>query len=140
MPLEVAAGVAIPDEALSVSFVRGTGPGGQNVNKVATAAQLRLELARSALSEEVKARLRQLAGRRLTGDDTLLIVARTQRSQEHNRREALARLAELVRRALQAPKPRTRTRPTRAARERRLAGKAHQQHTKRLRARPRFED
>jgi ribosome-associated protein len=140
MPLEVAAGISIPDEALSVSFVRGTGPGGQNVNKVATAAQLRLELARSGLSEEVKARLRELAGRRLSGEDTLQIVARTQRTQEHNRREALARLAELVRRALHVPKPRTKTRPTRASRERRLEHKAHQQRTKRLRGRPRFED
>jgi ribosome-associated protein len=140
MALELTAGVTVPEEALSVSFVRASGPGGQNVNKVATAAQLRFDLARSGLPEEVKNRLRRLAGRRLTAADTLIIVARTQRTQEHNRREALARLSELVRQAQQPPKVRTATRPTRSSREERLQRKARQQRTKRLRTRPHLED
>jgi ribosome-associated protein len=141
VPLTVAPGVVIPDDELSVSFVRGSGPGGQNVNKVATAAQLRFELGRSsALTEAVKIRLRALAGRRVTAEDALLIMARTQRTQESNRREAEQRLVELIRRALVAPKPRKATRPTRAARERRLEHKAGRQQTKRLRTRPRWDD
>jgi ribosome-associated protein len=140
MPLPVAPGVELADEELTVSFVRGSGPGGPNVNKVATAAQLRFDLARSTLPEAVKARLRGLSGRRLTGADEILIIARTHRTQEGNRREALERLADLVRRALHVPKPRTATRPTRAARERRLDHKARQQRTKRLRSRPAHDD
>ena len=141
MPLAISAALEIPDRELSLTFVRGSGPGGQNVNKVATAAQLRFDLAASrVLSPEVKARLRALAGRRLTGEGTILLVARNHRTQEANRRDAEERLAELVRRALVAPKPRKATRPTRAARERRLEGKTHQQRTKRLRTRPRWDD
>ena len=137
MPLTVAPGVEIPDQDLSLAFVRGSGPGGQNVNKVATAAQLRFDLAgTAALASEVKARLRALAGRRLTQEGALLIIARTQRTQENNRREAEARLADLIRRALIAPKARKPTRPTRAARERRLESKGHRRNTKRLRGRP----
>src|SRR5262249_29513036 len=141
VPLPVAAGIEIPDAELSLTFVRGSGPGGQNVNKVATAAQLRFDLAGSrVLSAEVKARLRALAGRRLTGEDAILLIARNHRTQEGNRRDAEARLAELVRRALVAPKTRKPTRPTRRAQERRLQGKTRQQRTKRLRGRPRWED
>ena len=141
MPLAVAAGLEIPDAELSVSFVRASGPGGQNVNKVATAAQLRFDLAGSrVLAEEVKARLAALSGRRLTAQGTILIMARTHRTQESNRREAKARLAELIRRALVAPKARLATRPTRAARERRLEHKTRTQRTKRLRNRPRWDD
>ena len=141
MPLPIAPGVVIPDEELTETFIRGSGPGGQNVNKVASAVQLRYDLAGSrALAAEVKVRLRRLSGRRLTAEGAILITARTHRSQEQNRREALERLAELVRQALVPVKPRTATRPTRAARERRLAGKARTQRTKRLRARPHSED
>ena len=141
MPLAISASLEIPDGELSLSFVRGSGPGGQNVNKVATAAQLRFDLAASrVLSPEVKARLRALAGRRLTGEGVILLVARNHRTQEGNRRDAEDRLAELVRRALVAPKPRKATRPTRAARERRLEGKTHQQRAKRLRGRPHWDD
>ena len=141
MPLAVAAGLEIPDRELALSFVRSSGPGGQNVNKVATAAQLRFDLAGSlVLAPEVKARLRALAGRRLTGEGAVLLIARNHRTQEANRREAEQRLAELIRRALVAPRARKATRPTRAARERRLDHKTRLQRTKRLRARPRWED
>jgi ribosome-associated protein len=141
VPLPVNALLSIPDQELSVSFMRASGPGGQNVNKVASAVQLRFDLAGSTvLSEPVKERLRTLSGRRLTADGALLLVARTHRSQEQNRREAEARLVELVRRALIAPKMRRATKPTRASRERRLDGKTRAQRTKRLRGRPRWED
>jgi ribosome-associated protein len=127
----------IPDAELELSFVRGSGPGGQNVNKVATTAQLRFDLAGSrVLAAEVKARLRLLAGRRVTAEGALLIIARNHRTQEGNRREAEGRLAELVQRALVAPKSRRATRPTRASRERRMDDKGRRQSTKRLRTRP----
>jgi ribosome-associated protein len=141
VPLAIAAGLEIPDRELSLSFVRSSGPGGQNVNKVATAAQLRFDLAGSlVLAPEVKARLRALAGRRLTGEGAVLLIARNHRTQEANRREAQQRLAELIRRALVAPQARKATRPTRVAREQRLEHKTRVQRTKRLRARPRWED
>jgi ribosome-associated protein len=141
VPLIIAAGLEIPDSELSLTFVRSSGPGGQNVNKVATAAQLRFDLeANRRLAPEVKARLRALAGRRLTGEGALLLIARNHRTQEANRREAEGRLAELIRRALIAPRARRATRPTRASGERRLAHKTRLQRTKRLRARPRWED
>ena len=141
MPLSIAPGVDLPDSDLSLSFVRASGPGGQNVNKVATAVQLRFDLAGSAaLSPDVKARLRSLSGRRLTADGALLIIARNHRTQEQNRREAQARLAQLVQRALVVPKARRATAPTRAARERRLESKARRQRAKRLRARVSPED
>jgi len=141
VPLSVAAGVEIPDHELSVSFLRSSGPGGQNVNKVATAVQLRYDLEHSrALNDDAKLRLRTLGGRRVTADGSILIVARNHRTQERNRREAEQRLAELIRRALVVPKLRKPTRPTRAARERRLELKTRTRRTKGLRARPRWED
>jgi ribosome-associated protein len=141
MPLFIATGVEIPDSDLTVAFTRSAGPGGQNVNKVASAVQLRFALAQNAtLRPDVKARLRTLAGRRVTDDGELLIVARESRSQEKNRRLAEDRLVELVRRALVPPKKRVATKPSRSSRERRLEVKARSQKTKRLRGKVRFED
>jgi ribosome-associated protein len=141
MALEVPPNVVIPDSELSFAFVRASGPGGQNVNKVSSAVQLRFDLDGSgALSEPAKNRLRALAGRRLTDDGAILIIARNQRTQEHNRREALERLADLVSRALIVPKTRKATKPTRAAKERRLETKSRQQRTKKGRGRVRWDD
>jgi ribosome-associated protein len=141
MALEVSPGVVIPDSDLSFAFVRASGPGGQNVNKVSSAVQLRFDMAGStALSDAVKNRLRVLAGRRFTDEGAILIIARNQRSQDHNRREALERLADLIRRALVVPKTRKATKPTKASRERRLEGKVHQQRTKQRRKQVRWHD
>jgi ribosome-associated protein len=134
VPVEINRSLQLADRDLTWSFVRASGPGGQNVNKVATAAQLRFDLAGTdSLEPAVKQRLRALAGRRVSEDGALIIMARNQRTQEGNRREALERLTELVRRALVPPKVRRATRPPRAARERRLEGKTRRQGTKRLR-------
>jgi ribosome-associated protein len=140
MPLEVTADIVIPDSDFSLSFVRGSGPGGQNVNKVASAVQLRFDLSGTAsLTDPVKARLRALAGRRLTDDGAILIIARNHRTQEQNRREASDRLANLIRAALVPPKPRKKTRPTRASQERRLDSKSRQQRTKGLRSKVKWD-
>ena len=141
MSLEITPNLVIPDSDLSFAFVKASGPGGQNVNKVSSAVQLRFDMAgTTVLSDAVKSRLRGLAGRRLTDDGAILIIARNQRSQDHNRREALERLADLISRALVAPKARKATKPTRASRERRLEGKSKQQQTKRARSRVRWDD
>jgi ribosome-associated protein len=124
-----------------ISFVRAAGPGGQNVNKVATAAQLRFFVARShALDAASKERLRRLAGRRMTDAGELLIIARNHRTQEGNRREALARLETLLAEARHVPKPRKATKPTRASQQRRVATKVRAGRNKQLRGRVRGDD
>ena len=133
--------VLIPDTDLAVSFIRSGGPGGQNVNKVASAVQLRFDLAGTVvLGPAAKARLRALAGRRLTDEGAVLIVAREHRSQEMNRREAETRLAALVRAALIEPKVRKATRTPRAEKLRRLEGKTRRAGVKQRRGRVRGED
>ena len=141
MSLLVRPGLEIPDSDLEVAFIRSAGPGGQNVNKVASAVQLRFLLARNTtLRDDVKTRLRALAGQRLTDADEILIQARESRSQESNRRDAEGRLLDLIRRALIVPKKRHATKPTRASKERRLDGKARSQKNKRLRGKVRSFD
>ena len=132
--LEVTRSIRIDERELLEQFVRAPGPGGQNVNKVATAVQLRFDVAASpSLSDAVRERLARLAGRRLTGDGVLVIDAHRYRTRERNREDARARLVELLRRAAEPPRPRKPTRPTRASQERRLAGKRERAGTKRAR-------
>ena len=135
MPLVVSDHIAIPDEELEWKFIRSSGPGGQNVNKVASAVQLRFLLPQNtSLPAAARARLRRLAGQRLVDDGSILLSARTERSQEQNRRAALERLADLVRAALIEPKIRKKTRPTRASKERRIDTKKRRAGTKRERS------
>jgi ribosome-associated protein len=132
--------IAIDERELEESFVRAAGPGGQNVNKLATAVQLRFDVRRSpALSDEVRARLEKLAGRRLTQDGVLILTAQRHRTQERNRQDALERLVDLVQRAVPPPVPRRPTRPSAGARRRRLEGKKQRAATKKLRGQPPLE-
>jgi len=131
MPLQITPDIAIPDEEFEWKFIRASGPGGQNVNKVASAVQLRFLLPQNtSLPVAARNRLRRMAGARINDDGTILISARSERSQDQNRRDALERLAELVRAALIEPKIRKKTRPTKASKERRIDLKKRRGSTK----------
>ena len=131
MPLAVTPDIAIPDEEFEWKFIRSSGPGGQNVNKVASAVQLRFLLPlNTSLPVAARNRLRRMAGQKLVDDGSILISARSERSQDQNRRDALERLALMVRAALIEPKIRKKTRPTRASKERRIDSKKRRSTTK----------
>lgn len=134
--IQITQTIAIDEDELEESFIRASGPGGQNVNNVATAVELRFDVDASPnLPQPVRARLKQLAGRRMTGRGVLVLKADRFRSQERNRDDARERLFALIRRAAVAPRPRIKTRPTRAAKERRLKDKRGRGEVKKLRSR-----
>ena len=132
--LSVTPALAIDERHIEERFVRASGPGGQNVNKVSTAVELRFDLARVALPEDMKARLRILAGSRITVDDVLVGDAREHRTQAQNREAARARLLELLQRAAKTPRARRPTKPGRQARERRITEKKGRGRIKRARS------
>jgi len=132
--------IVIEDRELDERFVRASGPGGQNVNKVSTAVELRFDVRASSLPSDVKVRLITLAGNRLTSDGVLLIDSREHRTQGQNREAARARLVALLRHAARRPKTRRPTKPKRAAKEKRLASKRLRSEVKTLRGRGRHGD
>jgi Protein chain release factor B len=140
-PIQITRTVAIDPDELQESFVRGSGPGGQNVNKVASAVQLRFDLVNSPnIPEAMKRRVAALAGSRLTKDGVIVITSNSHRDQPLNREEALARLIALLREGAYVPKPRLATRPTLASKKRRLEGKIARSAVKKLRGRPSGKD
>jgi ribosome-associated protein len=140
--IEVTPTIQLGDDELMVRAVRASGPGGQHVNKVSTAVELRFDVRGSpSLPEDVRARLYRLAGSRLTQEGVIVLVAQTRRSQEMNRAEAVERLLELIRKAAEPPPPpRKKTRPTYASKMKRLEGKSRRGGVKALRGRPRGDD
>ena len=139
--IHVAPGIDLDENELAFEFVRASGPGGQNVNKVATAVQLRFDVARSpALPEDVRARLMKLAGQRVTDEGVLIIESRATRSQARNREAAVEQLIELIRQAAIRPKSRRKTRPTAASQQKRIARKARRGRIKSLRRPVRRDD
>ena len=132
--IRITPGIALDEHEMEESFVRASGPGGQNVNKLATAVQLRFNVRASpSLPDDVRERLERLAGSRLTRDGYLVIIAQRHRMQGRNREDALQRLIDLIRRAAIAPRVRRPTKPTKAARERRVEAKKHRAGVKQMR-------
>ena len=129
--IPVTRNIAIAENEIKMDFVRSSGPGGQNVNKVATAVMLRFDIKNSpSLPKAVKKRCIRMAGSRISGDGVLVLKVQTQRKQEQNRKEAIDRLLSLIREAAQPPKPRIGTHPSRAARQRRMDSKHHRSRIK----------
>ncbi len=131
--IKVTDSIWLEEAELRWEFIRAGGPGGQHVNKAATAVQLRYNVLASALPSYVKTRLKTVAGQKMTGEGEIVIVARASRSQEDNRRDALERLVELIRQAAHVPKPRRKTRPSASSKERRLKEKSKRAGVKKMR-------
>ena len=131
--------ITLDEDALEISFVRASGPGGQNVNKLSTAAQLRYDVTGASLPPDVEMRLKRIAGRRLTKDNVIVIEAQQYRTQERNRQDAIDRLVEMLREASVRPTPRRPTKPTFGSKQRRLEGKKLRSNVKKLRQDRRFD-
>src|SRR6202795_5354354 len=138
--LRISRDLAIDENDIDISFVRASGPGGQNVNKLSTAAQLRFDTSRVALAPDAVARLNRLAGSRMTKDGVIVIHAQRFRTQERNRADAIDRLLQLLREAMVRPKPRRATKPTFGSKQRRLEGKKRRSDVKAGRGTTRYDD
>ena len=132
--IEITPSLSIDERELTFEYIRASGPGGQNVNKVATAVQLRFDLRASSLPDDVRKRLIKLAGKRVTHESVLVLEAKQYRTQEQNREDAIQRLVDWIRKATVKPKKRTKTKPTAASREKRLKSKKVRGEVKRLRS------